>query len=242
MNYKVNLSTKVKPVKKWSGFQAVEPDDYTKAEIKKIKSKGYKLLAYLSIGTLEKERSWFNKFKHLRFQRLKDWPNEWYIDTSDPAWQKFLLNRAKKLKAMGFDGFWCDNVDVYEYNKKQAIFDGCRKILKSLKVIGYVMVNGGSEFFDRAMDKKIKISAFVDGVTQEEVFTLIKDYSGKGKFGNQKTSQRRYYKKYLKRLKKHGVQTFLLEYSRNKATQKKIKDWCKKYSMTGYYIAKNVNL
>ena len=96
MKYKASLSTKIKP-SKGSGILAIEPDDYSREEVRALKKCGYKLLAYLSIGTLEKERSWFDKYKHLRFQRLEDWPNEWYVDISNPAWQKFLVSRAKKL-------------------------------------------------------------------------------------------------------------------------------------------------
>lgn len=243
MNYKVYLSTKFKPKEEGSGIIAIEPDDYSDSEIKNIKEKEYKpLLAYLSIGTLEKERSWFEKYKKLRLQRLEDWPNEWYVDVSDPKWQKFILNRAKDLISRGFDGFWCDNLDVYEYNKKQEIFDGCKKILKELKKLGYVMVNGGSEFFDKCMDKKVKLVNYVNGVTQEEVFSLIKDYSGKGKFGSQELEQSKWYRAYMKRLLKNGVQTFLLEYTRSDTVKKKIKNWCKKYKMTGYYISGGVNL
>ena len=31
-------------------------------EIKQLKNKGYKVLAYLSVGTIEKERNWFNTY------------------------------------------------------------------------------------------------------------------------------------------------------------------------------------
>ena len=240
MDYKVCLSTKVKQTK-GSGILVVEPDDYSNDEIRAIKAKGYKLLAYLSVGTLEKERYWFDDFRKYRLQRLEDWPNEWYVDVSASPWQKFLVSRGKMLKKRGFDGFWCDNIDVYEYNKTKKIFDGCREILKKLKAIGYVMVNGGSEFFDTCMDKKLKLANMVDGITQEEVFTLITDYSGKGKFGSQKSDQSSFYRSYLQKLKSRDVQTFLLEYTRSKAMKTKIKNWCKKYKMN-YYISGDVNL
>ena len=46
-----------------SGLLALESDDYTKEEIKAIKAKECKVLAYLSIGTLERERQWYKDFK-----------------------------------------------------------------------------------------------------------------------------------------------------------------------------------
>ena len=216
MYYKVCLYTKIKPQKlaTGSGILVLEPDDYTKEEIKAIRKKGYKLLGYLSVGTIEKERSWYKTYKKYKLQQLQDWPNEWDIDVTKDGWQKFLLSRAQKLKDKGFDGFWCDNLDVYQYNKKLSIFNACQKILKSLKPLGYVMVNGGSEFFDVAMDKKLKIKSMVNGVTQEEVFSLIKNYSGKGTFDKQEKGQSQFYKKYMKRLKTNGAETFLLSISK----------------------------
>ena len=246
MKYKVYLSTKVKPSslpEATDTIMVIEPDDYTDKEISSIKRKGYKLLAYLSIGTLEKEREWFNKYKKYRLKRLEDWPNEWYMDMTRTNWRQFLISRAKSLKKRGFDGFWCDNLDVYEYNKSTKMFAACKTLLKQIKTLGkYVMVNGGSEFFDVAMDKGLDLKKLVDGVTQEEVFSLIKGYSGKGKFGSQKRDQSKWYKKYLKRLLEFGVQTFLLEYTRDETLKKKINDFCKKYKMTGKYISSDVNL
>ena len=104
------------------------------------------------------------------------------------------------------------------------------------------MVNGGSEFWDDAMDKKIAVAKLVSGVTQEEVFSRITSYSGRGKFGKQTEEQSRFYQKLLRRLLKSKVQTFLLEYTRDEAVKKQIKDFCTKYKMTGYCISSDVDL
>ena len=158
-------------------------------------------------------------------------------------WTNFLISRAKTLKAKGFDGFWLDNLDVYEEYKSNKTFNACYSLLQNIKKIGgYVMVNGGSEFWDNAIDKKKKLSSIVNGVTQEEVFSLIKDYSKKGAFSKQSKSQSSFYQSLLKRLLKNGVQTFLLEYTRKDSIKKAIKDFCTKYKMTGYYISSDVNL
>lgn len=248
MQYRVYLSTKIKAdklssVTKGSCMIVIEPDDYSAKEIKDIKNKGYKVLGYISIGTLEKERPWFNKYKKYRLKQLEDWKNEWYMDMTRTNWRQFLISRAKTLKAKGFDGYWCDNLDVYEYNKSTKMFAACKAVLKQIKAVGgYVMVNGGSEWFDVAIDKKVAISKIVNGVTQEEVFSLIKNYSGTGKFGSQTKSQSSFYQSLLKKLLKNGVQTFLLEYTKSDDVKKKIKDFCTKYKMTGYYISSSVNL
>lgn len=245
MYYRVNLSTKIntKTLAKGTGIIVIESDDYTAAQVKAIKDKGYKVLAYLSVGTIEKERSWWNKYKQYRLQRLEDWPNEYYVDVRKVGWINFLLSRAKALRSKGYDGLWCDNLDVYEYNKSTSMFNGCRMALTQLKKVGgYIMVNGGSDFFDKAMDKGIDLKTMVNGVTQEEVYSRITNYSGKGKFGEQEKEQHKWYKEYMIRLKKHGVQTFLLEYTRSESLKTRIKNFCSKYKMTGYYISGDVDL
>jgi len=246
MKYRVYLSTKIKakdlPTSK-GGICVIEPEDYKDSEIKAIKAKGWQVLAYISIGSISTERSFYKTYAKYKKGKLPDWPKEYYMDMTAKPWTDFLIKRIKALKKRGFSGYWCDNLDVYEYYKSEKVFKACCDLLKQIKKVGgYVMVNGGSEFFDRAMDKKIKLTAMVNGVTQEEVFTLIKDYSGKGKFGEQKADQKKWYKSYMKRLVKNKVQGFLLEYTRNDSVKKKIKNWCKTRKMSGYYTSGNVDL
>lgn len=244
MNYKVYLSTKVNPAKleEGSGLMVLEPDDYSEKEIKAIKKKGYKVLGYLSVGTIEKERPWYKTYSKYALKTLEDWPNEKYADVRKTNWRVFLINRAKAIKKKGFDGWWCDNLDVYEYYKSTKMFAACGSVLRQIKALGgYLMVNGGSEFWDTAIDKKANLKITVSGVTQEEVFSLIKSYKGKGTFGKQKKPEGDFYKKLLKKLMNRGVGAFLLEYTRDEAVKKSIKNWCKENGAS-YYISEDVNL
>lgn len=244
MNYKVYLSTKINSakLKKGSGIMVLEPDDYTKDQIRTIMSKGYKVLGYLSVGTIEKERPWYKTYKKYGLKKLEDWPDEVYADVRKTNWRCFLVDRAKAIKKKGFDGFWCDNLDVYEYYKSDKMYSACKAVMKQIKAVGgYVMVNGGSEWFDTMADKKVDVKAFVNGYTQEEVFSRITSYKGKGKFGKQKASDSNFYKKILLRMKKKGVGAFLLEYTKDKHLKDTIKTWCKKNGAS-YYISEDVNL
>ena len=248
MKYLVKLTTKVKTeklakVSRGTAILPIEPEDYSNAELKALKAKGYTVLAYLSIGTISKERPWYGKYKQYRLKRLPDWPKEYYMDLRKAPWSAFLVSRAKALKQRGFDGWWLDNLDVYEEYKSAAMFQACVNLLRQIKSLGgYVMVNGGSEFWDDAMDKKVAVAKLVNGVTQEEVFSRIINYSGRGRFGKQTEEQNRFYQTLLRRLLKNRVQTFLLEYTRDEAVKKRIKAFCTKYKMTGYCISDDVDL
>ena len=244
MKYKVSLSTKIKPssVKKGSGILVIEPDDYKKEEVSELKKKGFKVLAYLSIGTIEKERSWYEDYKKYKLKQLPDWPKEYYVNVRKTAWRKFLANRAATLLALGYDGLWLDNLDVYEEYKSTAMFNACLAVLQKIKGMkAYVMINGGSEWLDDAIDKKLELKNYISGYTQEEVFSLIKSYSGKGKFGKQESKQSKFYQKLLKKVKKAGPDGFLLEYTRDSDLKKTIKDFCEKNKMS-CCISGDVNL
>lgn len=243
MVYRVFLSTKIKTIKAGTGIIVIEPDDYTDAEIKAIKEKGYKLLAYLSAGTIETERPWWKSYSKCKLKRLTDWPKEYFADVRKAEWRDFIVSRAKALKNRGFDGWWIDNIDVYSEYKSKAMFTAVADVLQGVKKLdGYVMVNGGSEWLDDALDKKFDIKKYISGYTQEEAFSLIKDYSGKGKFGKQNSDDKRYYQEMLKRVKKASVQTFLLEYTRDEELKNNIIEFCRKHGMSGYYISSDVDL
>ena len=103
------------------------------------------------------------------------------------------------------------------------------------------MVNGGSEWLDDLMDRKYNPARFIDGYTQEEVFSRIKDYAGSGKFGKQKAKDSKFYRDLIKKLEKKKVDCFCLEYTRDKALKEKIKQWCKEQKVD-YCISEDVNL
>lgn len=244
MNYKVYLTTKINPTKlvKGSGIIALEPGDYTIDEIKEIKAKGYKVLAYLSIGTIEKERSWYKTYSKYRLKRLEDWPNEFYMDMGKTVWKKFLVSKAKEYKARGYSGWWLDNLDVYSEYKTKKNYTACLGILQAIKKLGgFVMVNGGSEWLDDSIDRKQELKGLIDGYTQEEVFSLITNYSGKGKFGKQIAKDSKFYKDLVLKLEKKKINCFLLEYTRDSKLKASIKEWCAK-NKVDYYIAEDVKL
>lgn len=318
-SYKVSLTTKLEPPQK--GVIAIEPEDYTMAEIKALKKEGAKLLAYLSAGSVSDKRSYYKTLKPYQLKRLDDWPHERYIDLRRTAVREWCQKQAKMFKGTGFAGYWLDNIDVYEEYKSTAMFNAITATLQAIKAVGgYVMINGGSAYLtdllsphkaqlgaykEKANAKKMasavkakgfkatiiemddlykvqagafttqagadqtveklreagfetakrmslfygKPSAIVDGVTQEEVFSLIKDYEKrdpetkkKGIFGKQETGQSEFYQAHLRRVRKAGIEAFLLEYTRSNTLKLRIKAFCEAASMTGCCISDDVDL
>ena len=195
---------------------------------------GLEDITYLSVGSVSDERSYYKSLEKHTLRKLDEWEHEKYLDVCAADVQKWIASRAKEIKAQGFDGWWLDNVDVYEEYKSTETYKAMGAILSSVKALGgYVMVNGGMEYLQKAMnaDSGHKGLGSVDGVTQEEVFSMITDYGDgekdKGKFGTQTSKQSSEYQSHLKRVIRHKMQAFLLEYTTDNTLKLRISAYCK---------------
>ena len=217
---------------------AIEPEDYTTAEVQALKRAGNTVLAYLSVGSVSDERSYYKQLQPYTLRKLDDWEHERYLDVCEPTVQDWLINRGMALLGAGYDGIWADNIDVYEEYPSDAAYKGITRILQALYPHGYIMINGGMEYMLRAISQKARVA---HGVTQEEVFSLITDYSGRGTFGSQIASENREYQQYLAKAMGAGMEAYLLEYTRDANLKKKIINYCNA-SGAGYYISEDVDL
>ena len=217
---------------------AIEPEDYTAAEVQALKRAGNVVLAYLNAGAIENYRSYYKQLEKYTLRKLDDWEDERYLDVCEPAVQDWLINRGMALLGAGYDGIWADNIDVYEEYPSDSAYKGITRILQALYPHGYIMINGGMEYMLRAISQKARVA---HGVTQEEVFSLITDYSGSGKFGAQIASESREYQQYLAKAMGAGMDAYLLEYTRDSKLKQKIIDYCNA-SGAGYYISEDVDL
>ena len=199
---------KSKILKAAAGYDliVVDAQDYSAAEIKTLKAGGGKVLSYLNVGAIEKDRSYFAAAKRdgLVLGPYDNWEDEYWAAAHEPKWKSIILGLATTLSAKGVDGFWVDNLDIlytaeedYKWPKSKidALYSNLQAILAGLHKQGYVMLNGADVFVSRAI--KAKQAANFDGVTQETVITCIKDYNAPGKFGRQSADEREYYSDYL---------------------------------------------
>ena len=235
--YKVSLTTKAKS-DKGSGLLAIEPADYSVAEVQALKKAGYTVLAYLSVGSVSDERPYYKQLEKYTLRRLDGWEHERYLDVCETAVQEWAVNQGMKFLNAGYDGLWIDNLDVYEEYPSDSAYKGITRILSALYPHGYIMINGGVEYVSKAIANHARIA---HGVTQEEVFSRIVDYSGSGTFGAQTGAQSRAYQKYIATALSNGMDAYLLEYTRDS----KIKDKIVQYgtaSGAGYYISEDVDL
>jgi uncharacterized protein (TIGR01370 family) len=105
----------------------------TADEVAALRGRGATVLAYLSIGTIERWRSWYPRLKRYRLGAWADWKDEWFADVSRARLRHEFTGRiAPQILVKGFDGLFLDNVDMIETRNHAAQRPGMRKLVLAL--------------------------------------------------------------------------------------------------------------
>ena len=111
----------------------VDGEEAGAAEVAAIRSHGATVLAYLSVGTIERWRGWFDRVKRFRLKAWQDWRDEWFADVSKTRLRRIIAQDvAPRMLAKGFDGLFLDNVDMIETRRHRPQRAGMRKLVARL--------------------------------------------------------------------------------------------------------------
>ena len=227
-------------VSKKSDLAVVDTEGYEKA-VREAVRRGVYVYGYLNVGALEKERPYYEKFKHLRLARYDGWAGEYWIDPTDKAWQDHVISLAKQIKATGAIGLYLDNTDIYymlkeqeiekQYSRNlpsaQAVYTALSNMVLEINALGLiVMPNGGDTFvrkFIRAHPNIIK--------TYNQEGVLYQD----GK--KQSAEDTKYYTEYLDWCRKKDIYIRGIEYPKTKAQAVHAQLYYKKHKWQGIYIS-----
>ncbi len=111
----------------------VDGEEASQAKVTALKAEGATVLAYLSVGTIEKWRGWYDDLKQYRLAAWQNWNDEWFADVSKPGLRDALADDiAPEILDKGFDGLFLDNVDMIEPKKHSKQRDGMRKLVARL--------------------------------------------------------------------------------------------------------------
>ena len=224
-----------------SDLAVIDSDGIPKSVIQAAVSRGVMVYDYVNVGALEKGRSYYDKYKHLRLARYEGWSGEYWIDPTAREWQDHIVDLAKKVKATGAIGIYLDNTDIYymlkeqeiekQYSRNlpsaQAVYTALSNMVLKINALGLiVMPNGGDVFvrkFVRAHPNIIKT------VNQEGVL-----YQDKKR---QSAEDTKYYTEYLDWCRKMGIFTRGIEYPKTKAQAVHAQLYYKKHKWQGIYIS-----
>ncbi len=212
----------------------IEPSEFRQEQISALHQEGKTVYAYLNIGSLEDSRPYYSRFQSLSLGKYENWQGEYWMDVSFSKWQDFLVKElGAKYTALGIDGFFLDNADVYYHYPREEIYEGLCAICSGLKTqyACKLLINGGDSYVKRCIDAGRAASCF-DGINQESVFTKI-DFEKK-RYLRQNRENREYFQDYLLKVKRAGLLVCLTEYRASPRLARKIAEYCREHGFLWY--------
>lgn len=196
----------------------IDANFYTEKEIDKLQSGGTKVYSYLNLGSIEDFRPYYEEFEPYTLDPYENWPEEHWIDVSAPEWQDYLVfTLAENLLEKGIDGFFIDNVDVYYKYRTDEIFNGVANILKCIKS-NYnnvpIIINGGYEFVNTAIERDVPLLDMFNGINHESVYSRINFEDDT--LETNTLESRNFYLDYFKKVHPYGIDIYIIEYTHSK--------------------------
>lgn len=167
--------------------------NFSAQNIAALKAGGALVFSYLNVGACEQFRSYWGSAPPGFLscgQNAKAWrgtyagyPNETWMDPSDPDWQALLLDVvAPRLVAMGVDGFFLDNMEIVEHGTStdngpcdaacaQGGLDLVRKLHERYPRHQIWMQNATSALTRLGRTGGVPFASLIDGISREEVYT-----------------------------------------------------------------------
>jgi uncharacterized protein (TIGR01370 family) len=112
---------KAKVLRRPGAFDLVvlDGEEATAAQVRRLHRHGALVLAYLSVGTIERYRWWYGAAARYRLELWGDW-GEWYARVAARGFRDLIAGRvAPRMLAKGFDGLFLDNTDMVETHAGQ---------------------------------------------------------------------------------------------------------------------------
>ena len=153
----------------------VDGEDANAQAVARTQEEGTQVLGYLSVGTIEKWRSWYPELKRYRLSAWQDWKDEWFADTSKAGFRRRLVAIAEEeILPKGFDGLFLDNVDMVEVRRHRPQREGMGKVVADLdELVGGRMLfaqNGAPGVLDGYPQQGVDpLIDHLDGWNREDV-------------------------------------------------------------------------
>ena len=225
-------------------IDSIDPKD-----VRATVARGVHVYAYLNACALERGRSYYDDFEHLRIAEYNGWPDEYWVDITGKGWKEHLLSEAKRFKEAGAKGLYFDNTDLY-YNclsgfreehtdlmkpspRAWSVYETLMHTMKELVAMGLVvMPNGGDTFVRKLVANGHR--NLLKTVIQESVL-----YSGDRRVSSAETE---YFTEYLDWCKEQGLYVRGIEYCKRLDRVANAKAYYRRHGWNDVYISKHHDL
>jgi hypothetical protein len=189
------------------GLVILEPAHYSPAEIKTIQAQNETVLAYISLGEVNRSAGHYEKLKDVTLGKNSVW-DSYYLDLGNAGTREVLMQLLADGFTAGYDGFFLDNFDNFgTFGPQVAQQDDLVAMLGQI----YRTYPEKTFYQNAGLDIIARTAPFMDGVVIESIAT---DYS----FADKKYRLRnaRDFAACLGKLKKaseYGLPIRLIEYA-----------------------------
>jgi len=187
----------------------VDGDEATRRQVTAMQQQGTIVLAYLSVGTIEPGRPWFDRAKPFRLGFWKDW-GEWFADVSRPGYRNLITRVvAPEFLAKGFDGLFLDNVDMISNHRAQTV--GMHQLVAELSQLVHGISSRHEYLFAQNGEDVIgPMLADLDGWNREDVSSTY-DF-GRRRYMRQSPHEVRVALAALRRIRRAGLVVTATDY------------------------------
>jgi len=217
------------------GCVILESEHYTGAEIRKIKLQNEKVLAYISLGEVNKNAKHYPLLKNNTLGKNTIW-DSYYLNLKEPKTTQILMQIITDAIDMGYDGFFLDNLDNYtkfgpQPDQKAEVVALLKTIFEKYPHFTFLQ-NAGLELIDET-------APYIDGLVIESIATNYTFNDKKYKLRNEADYEN--YTEKLKTIKStYNLPITLIEYADTAALRDAVE---KRIKNLGFeYFIGNINL
>lgn len=236
---------------KRKGLAVIDSDGIPASTVHAAVDRGVMVYDYLNVGALERERSFYAKYKDLRLAEYDGWPGEFWIDPTSSKWKQHLYDEAREKKAKGAIGLYVDNGDILWMAKDgfreeksrmlrsapsaRAVYNALLDIITTLTFdLGLICMPNGADLLVRQM--------FADGYGKSLIKTINQEGCIFEDFKKQSKSEMSYRTAYMLWALRNGLYVRGIEYAKSSSDIRKAKKHYEKYGFQGLYISRHTDL
>ncbi len=147
----------------------IEPDHYSKTEVDSLNSSSNKLIAYVTLGEVDRNRWYYPLLEERGFLGVNEHWDSPYLNLADSTTRAILLEKVvPNIMSKGFDGLFLDTVDdVAPYTERSHLQPHMVDIITRLRKNypdAFIVQNAGLFLLD-------KTHSLIDAVLIEDVAT-----------------------------------------------------------------------
>jgi len=198
-------------------YVVLEAQQFSKDDITVFKKNNLNVIAYISLGEVNKYASFYDKIEKYTLGENKIW-NSRVLDLSNKETNQILFEQVSLLVKQGFNGLFLDNVDNFSsygpsFAQRNYLVRFIKKMKEEYKEL-ILIQNSGVELLSET-------HTYVNSILIESLAT---DYNfNKATYRTRKKSDYKERKKNIEKIcTKYNKELFIIEYSNSKRLNRKI--------------------